>query len=103
MFTCRLAHEIVRVIALIGTEADAVKARNLFGHQQGGIAFGAAVGLRVETISRLVIIDTAEALLSRPCFQQGSIYREMLIGEQVALPPLRQNRLKEGFGDVAIQ
>ena len=31
----------------------------------------------------LVIVNTAKALLSRPCLQQGSIHGEVLIREQI--------------------
>jgi hypothetical protein len=41
----QLANEIVRVITFVGTERDGVETGNLFGHQQGGIAFGTVVGL----------------------------------------------------------
>ena len=41
----------------------------------------------------LVVLHATEAFLSCPCFKQGSIDREVLVGKQVALTRLLQSQL----------
>jgi hypothetical protein len=45
----------------------------------------------------------AEALQTRPGFQQGPVNREMLVGQQVRAPRLIDHGIEERRGDVAGQ
>jgi hypothetical protein len=49
----------------------------------------------------LVVIDTAEALLSCPCLQLGAIHGEVFIREQVSLACLPQYGLEERLRNAA--
>src|SRR5271166_5104851 len=51
----------------------------------------------------LVVIGAAEALVSRPCLQQGSIYGEVLIRKQVTPTCLLEYSSEESVGNISCE